>query len=270
MCRGIQPTLGGVIERLLVPRCRYRPIAIAPAPRQLRQKVVGRTICAIERLGKRPLVRLDSGDRIMFEPRMTGLLLIGDAPDRAHLRLGFALRGTDVRELWFWDRRGLGTVRLLSAQEWTTDQRVQRLGQDALRISAAALRQRLGDSQRAIKVALLDQTAVAGIGNLYASEILHEARVHPNLPCRNMTKAQWDRTHAAMRRVLRAAIRYEGSTLNDGTFRNALNQDGSYQNQHRVYGRAGQRCPQCRATTIRRIVQSQRSTFYCPRCQRHG
>jgi formamidopyrimidine-DNA glycosylase len=228
---------------------------------------VGRSIRAIERLGKRPILCLDSGDRIVFEPRMTGLLLIGDAPDRAHLRLGFALRRSAVRELWFWDRRGLGNVRLIRARDWPSDRQLRRLGPDALRISASAFRQRLVDSRRPIKVALLDQVAVAGIGNLYASEILHVARVHPCQACCRITNSQWSRIHAAMRQVLRAAIRYEGSTLNDGTFRNALNQDGSYQNEHRVYERAGQRCPICRTAKIRRIVQAQRSTFFCPNCQ---
>jgi formamidopyrimidine-DNA glycosylase len=68
--------------------------------------------------------------------------------------------------------------------------------------------------------------------------------------------------------VLREAIRYEGSTLGDGTYRNALNESGGYQNEHRVYARAGQTCPTCRRAEIVRIVQAQRSTFFCPRCQR--
>jgi formamidopyrimidine-DNA glycosylase len=72
----------------------------------------------------------------------------------------------------------------------------------------------------------------------------------------------------AVRQVLLTAIRYEGSTLNDGTYRNALNQDGGYQNHHRVYDREGEICPTCGQAEIRRIVQAQRSTFYCPRCQK--
>ena len=70
-----------------------------------------------------------------------------------------------------------------------------------------------------------------------------------------------------MRKVLEPAIRYEGSTLSDGTYRNALSQNGSYQSQHRVYDRAGERCVTCGEETVRRIVQAQRSTFYCGRCQ---
>jgi len=127
---------------------------------------------------------------------------------------------------------------------------------------------RLSASRRAIKVALLDQRAVAGIGNLYASEILHVAGIHPARRCDRLTRAQWQAIADATHGVLEEAIRYEGSTLGDGTYRNALNREGGYQNHHRVYARAGRQCPSCRSSEIKRIVQAQRSTFFCPQCQR--
>jgi formamidopyrimidine-DNA glycosylase len=119
-----------------------------------------------------------------------------------------------------------------------------------------------------VKVALLDQRAVAGIGNLYASEILHAAGIHPARPCRRLTRGQWERIAAAAREVLETAICCEGSTLSDGTYRNALNGEGGYQNHHRVYAKAGVQCSRrgCRGV-IRRIVQAQRSTFFCATCQ---
>jgi formamidopyrimidine-DNA glycosylase len=144
----------------------------------------------------------------------------------------------------------------------------EKLGPDALSLSAAELRARLSHSRRAIKIALLDQRALAGVGNLYAAEILHLARVHPERACVALSKAEWARVHAAMQTVLNTAIEYEGSTLADGTYRNALNESGGYQNHHRVYARAGERCPSCGRAEIQRIVQAQRSTFFCPRCQR--
>lgn len=144
----------------------------------------------------------------------------------------------------------------------------ERLGPDALGLTPKLLRERLGRSKRAIKVALLDQRAVAGIGNLYAAEILHVARVHPELSCARVTKGQWERIVEATLEVLNDAIRCEGSTLSDGTYRNALNDPGSYQSHHRVYDREGQSCPRCPGVvTIRRIVQAQRATFFCPKCQ---
>src|SRR4029077_20463859 len=141
-------------------------------------------------------------------------------------------------------------------------------GPDALALSADELRQRLDRSRRAIKVALLDQRAVAGIGNLYASEILHLAGIHPAKRCDLLTPAQWAEIRARMLEVLELAIRHEGSTLSDGTYRNALNQSGGYQNHHRVYDRAGESCTSCGNAAIVRIVQAQRATFFCPACQK--
>ena len=106
----------------------------------------------------------------------------------------------------------------------------------------------------------------AGIGNLYASEILFSARIDPEHPANGLDDKQVSRLVRATRDVLRTAIRYEGSTLSDGTYRNALNQNGWYQNSHCVYDRAGQPCVVCTAPIVR-IVQAQRSTFFCPACQ---
>jgi formamidopyrimidine-DNA glycosylase len=201
---------------------------------------------------------------------MTGLVLLADPPTREHLRLRMTLSNGSrrQRELMFWDRRGLGSVHLLSPEQ-LAKLRNEKLGPDALAISAEEMRKRLGKNRRAIKVALLDQAAIAGVGNLYASELLHVARVHPERRCNFLTKVQWERIHAAMFDVLQEAIRYEGSTLSDGTYRNALNMAGGYQSAHRVYDKAEFPCPTCR-TPVVRIVQAQRSTFFCPKCQRQS
>ncbi len=170
-----------------------------------------------------------------------------------------------VKQLLFWDRRGLGEVRLLSPQEFAGRCGPDRIGPDALAISVAQLRERLGASRRAIKVALLDQRALAGIGNIYASEILHRAGIHPAQPCLELAPRQWTRLRIEMRRVLREALRDEGSTLGDRTFRNARGGPGRF--CRHVYQRDGQACLRCGRAEIVRIVQAQRSTFFCPACQ---
>jgi formamidopyrimidine-DNA glycosylase len=215
------------------------------------------------------VVHLDSGDAIVMEPRMTGLVLVADPPSREHLRFRCRLSGGDVGELLYWDRRGLGSVRLFSEKEFAATFGPDKIGPDALTVTGEMYREKLGASTRAVKVALLDQRAVAGIGNMYASEILHVAKVHPGRACNRITRAQWAAIADATHEILEAAIRYEGSTLRNGTYRNALNQYGSYQNHHRVYDRGGKPCPRCgEGSEVVRIVQAQRATFFCGACQK--
>jgi formamidopyrimidine-DNA glycosylase len=104
---------------------------------------------------------------------------------------------------------------------------------------------------------------------MYASEIVHLAGVHPAKECSRITRSQWDAIAEATHEILNAAIRYEGSTLRNGTYRNALNQVGGYQRHHRVYDKAGELCSVCGGgSRIVRVVQAQRATFFCPDCQR--
>jgi formamidopyrimidine-DNA glycosylase len=240
---------------------------MVPAKGTFRRQLVGRSIVAVDRIAKRLVLRLDNRRAVVFEPRMTGLVLLADPPDEQHLRLGLKLSHQEHSRLWFWDRRGLGSVKIWSESQLGDELGPDHVGPDALEVTLPELCDRLAGSRRIIKVALLDQTAIAGIGNLYASEILHMAKLHPELPCYRLTQSDWRRVHAALREVLRRAIAYEGSTLSDGTYRNALNQAGSYQKEHRVYGRADQPCVRCGATIVR-AVHGQRSTFFCPICQR--
>jgi len=267
MRRGIAHVAGSSIERVEFLRTKAKPIGVAPNRAGFRRRAVGRQIVDIGRIGKRVVLALDDGQAILFEPRMTGLVLLVAPPTREHLRLRLSLAGGGQKRhaLMYWDRRGLGSVHLLSPGQLAA-LRDEKLGPDALAITAEQLRDRLRRSRRAIKVALLDQAVVAGVGNLYASELLHVAGVHPERRCDLLTARQWQRIHAALLDVLQEAIRYEGSTLADGTYRNALNKAGGYQNEHRVYDKAGRPCPRCGAAIVR-IVQAQRSTFFCRICQ---
>jgi formamidopyrimidine-DNA glycosylase len=198
---------------------------------------------------------------------MTGLVLIDEPPSREHLRFEIRFKSAAHPRLLFWDRRGLGSVRLYRSEEYSAMLAEKRVGIDALSATPGDLISRFGELESPIKVALLDQRRLAGVGNLYAAEILHLAKIHPALPCRRLSPEQWRLVHKVMCRVLRTAIRLEGSTLADGTYRNALNEPGGYQNRHVVYDREGLDCLQCGRERIVRIVQAQRATFFCPGCQ---
>ncbi len=266
MRRGLLPVVGLKITAVEDLRCPRKPIAVTPRLDRIARRLVGTQISSIERLGKRVVVVASSGDRLVIEPRMTGLVLLADPPDPLYLRLKISVAGRGPRAFYFWDRRGLGTVRLYSEQEYAQALGPPKLGPDALTMTAEGYRERLARSKRAIKVALLDQKVTAGIGNLYASELLHVAAIHPAKRCDRLTRAEWQRLADAAIAVLEEAIAHEGSTLGDGTYRNALNKEGGYQNLHRVYAKGGQPCGQC-GGLIARIVQAQRSTFFCATCQ---
>ena len=268
MRRGILHLQGCRIQDADRAPCACRPILIRPRIDVLRRRLSGRRIVAVERMGKRVVLRTEGQLRLVFEPRMTGLVLVADPPSVEHLRFRLDVDSPRSPHLWYWDRRGLGSVQLLDEAEAAQRLGPGQLGPDALDVQLAQLREALGTVRREIKVALLDQKRLAGVGNLYASELLHRARVHPQRRCETLTAAQWRRIHAALLQVLAEAVEHEGSTLSDGTYRNALNQSGAYQNHHAVYDREGERCQVCRRGRIRRIVQSQRATFFCPRCQR--
>ena len=111
----------------------------------------------------------------------------------------------------------------------------KRIGPDATTITAEQLRANLKDRKIAVKVGLLDQKAIAGVGNIYASEILHLCGIDPRRRCNKISKKDWNLVHKKTLLVMETAIRAEGSTLSDGTYRTALNDPGNYQNEHRVY-----------------------------------
>lgn len=267
MVRGIRPYVAGrKLARIRLCRTVCKPIAISPPFATLTRRIAGQTVTAVRRLGKRIIFDFSDGSALAIEPRMTGLVLLTDWPDEEHLRLKFEFDGdADYNAVWFWDRRGLGTVRHFRPGEL---EQATRLGIDALAFTPQDWQACLARTKRAVKVVLLDQAAVAGIGNLYASEILHVAGIDPYRSADTLSQREIGRLQTATLAVLEEAVRYEGSTLGDGTYRNALNKAGGYQNSHRVYQKHGQKCTKCRRGVIARTVQAQRATFHCPRCQK--
>ncbi|MCA9190184.1 MAG: bifunctional DNA-formamidopyrimidine glycosylase/DNA-(apurinic or apyrimidinic site) lyase [Planctomycetales bacterium] len=267
MCRGIAAIVGRRIARVREPKCDFRPISIEPSIRTINNHVAGETIERITRLGKRVCIHTHDW-ALILQPKMTGLVSLTDPPDDEHIRLEIEFEGAPDLRLLFWDRRGLGTVQAMPSSQIDARLIEGKLGPDALQIECEEFCQRIRKTRRPIKVALLDQKLIAGVGNLYASEILHRAAVSPLKLANKISLQRLDLIFECLREVLQTAIEHEGSTLSDGTYRNALNAPGDYQNEHLVYDREGEICQSCRVGRIARIVQAQRSTFYCPKCQR--
>lgn len=230
--------------------------------------VAGRRVVAVARSGKRVLFELSPrpGRRerlwLAVHLRMTGRLIWragGQAGEsRPRHRARFAMDGG---ELLFADTRRFGTFDWYSRPSEAVP-----LGLDPLsaELTVAKLDELLDSSTQELKAWLVRQDRLAGLGNIYASEILHNARLSPFRPAGSLSPAEVRRLHDSTRRILKRAIDHCGTTFSD--FQDARGIEGSYQRYLAVYDRAGLRCRRCRSP-IERSVQQQRSTFFCRSCQ---
>jgi formamidopyrimidine-DNA glycosylase len=236
-------------------------------PRQWRERVLGRCIEGIERRAKYLLFQVP-GSVALFHLGMSGRLGIC-AADMAvelhtHLRLGL----DSGNELRFIDPRRFGTAIVLANLELTRYAPLVRLGADPLAPAALeALLASAARSRTAIRNLLLDQSVLAGVGNIYANEALARSGIRPSRPANRVSKVRLSALAEAVREVLEEALRAGGTTLADGGFVDALGQNGYFAVALRVYGRAGQPCTCCGAAIVRRALTN-RSAYYCPRCQK--
>jgi formamidopyrimidine-DNA glycosylase len=228
-------------------------------------RVAGRRIRRVSRSGKRVLIQF--AGRANGQPlwlavhlRMTGRLIWDEAgpATRPHLRARFAL---DRGALLFIDTRRFGTFDWYRSEEDAAPAGVEPLGST---LSTAKLRQLLRGSRQEIKPWLLRQDKIVGIGNIYASEILHAASISPFREAGSLDRREIGRLRDRTRKILEQAIRNCGTTFSD--FQDARGIEGSYQQFLRVYDRDGERCRRCRCP-IERSIQQQRSTFHCASCQ---
>lgn len=236
------------------------PLGIAP------QALAGRCLLDVGRRGKYLLLRLDDGSVLLMHLGMSGSLSFQVAPPAPGVHDHFDLVTTHGT-LRLHDPRRFGAV-VWSAGENTGPAArllgslgVEPLGSD---FDAARFYLALRGRRASIKQVLMEGDVVVGAGNIYASEALFVAGIHPATPAARLSRARADRLHAALRDVLSRAVAQGGSTLRD--FANALGQTGHFQLQAAVYGRAGQPCTRC-GRLVRQIRQGQRSTYYCPGCQ---
>jgi formamidopyrimidine-DNA glycosylase len=256
--------VGATFTSLLAARADY---VRSPAP-STAHHVEGRRVTGVRRHGKRLLLDLDRGGKMVLHLGMSGRISIVPAatpvPTHTHLRVALD-RGE--RELRMRDPRRFGGVAIGgpgNEPRGRNGARLTDLGEDALRISLAEWRRVLG-RPRAIKALLLDQSALAGLGNIYVDEILWASRIHPLARASDLSTARVEDAYRRRARILDAAIRAGGSTFRD--YRTPAGDRGEFQRWHKVWGRAGEPCLRCGAK-IRRTVVAGRATHTCPRCQR--
>lgn len=243
--------------------------------------IVGRRVGGVGRRGKVVVVDLSSRYSLLIHLKMTGQLvyiptrdesgrigfghpspsLIGDLPDKTSRVIWQLDRG----RLFFNDGRRFGWVRLLPTGLVDESEPVASLGPDALTITTSQLAAGLSGRRRGIKACLLDQTILAGCGNIYADESLWRSRIDPRTPADQLTGRQIGSLRSNLQRVFRLSIDQGGSSSRN--YINAEGRRGDYLSKFgKVYGRAGQPCQRCRQP-IERIVVASRGTHWCPNCQ---
>jgi formamidopyrimidine-DNA glycosylase len=252
-------------------------------PAAMARALTGRTIERVRRVGKH--IVFDFAPEPQRDPKresvqwivhlgMTGRLVVADPamPRPPHTHGVLVLRsgqGSQFKELRFIDARRFGRMGI-HVIEKTPDEAAESLGfrgpgTEPLHISKADFRKLFHGRRTSIKAALLNQTLLHGVGNIYADESLFRAKIRPRRMASRLTTQELDRLHASVQKVLREAIRLGGSSVSD--YVDAAGERGFFQLRHYVYMRTGQPCLVC-GTPIRRIVVAGRGTHYCPVCQR--
>lgn len=260
----LEPQLRGqTIQRVQI---RRPEVAAHPGPEEFCGRLAGQAIVGMNRRGKFLLLLLERGNWIIIHLRMTGCLLLTSAgmPEEPHTHIVFQLESG--RELRFSDTRRFGRLWLLQKGEADRYTGMDKLGLEPFdpALTGAYLSTRLGKHKKPIKACLLDQSVVAGIGNIYADEILFAADIHPARMANSLNRAEWARLAVTIPEQLSFFI--DKNRITPEEYQQTKGQD--YRNTPflRVYGHGGEPCPVCGDTLCRTVIGG-RSSVFCPGCQ---
>jgi len=263
ICRGVRPHI--VDRKVLAVHFSGKKLRLPLPLKKMKDLLLGNRVVAVERRAKYLLFRAENGAVLIIHLGMSGKLGIfpisAEKQKHDHLRL---LLDNDM-EIRFNDPRRFGSVQFLSPEE-SVAEHFSACGVEpfAEAYSVSYLQEKAAKRKQPVKNFLLDGRVVAGIGNIYASEILFMAGILPTRGVHTLSKPQWARIIAATRQVLQEAIRQGGSSISD--FVNFSGEKGYFQNSLSVYGRDGKVCGKC-GKIIKRKVMAGRATFYCNKCQ---
>lgn len=263
VCRGLRPHLEG---RRLVRAEARRPDLRVPLPENFARRMTGREVSAVARRAKYILAHLDGGETMVVHLGMSGrMVILADGASASGSPHDHVLFETDLGErVIFNDPRRFGLITLVETDALDEHRLFAEMGPEPLgnAFSGALLAERFAGRRAPVKAALLDQRVVAGLGNIYVCESLYQAGIAPTRPAGGLSAAECDRLARAVRDVLARAIAAGGSSLRD--YVQASGELGYFQHSFAVYGREGEPCPGCDCGAgVHRIVQSNRSTFYC-------
>lgn len=260
--RGLQKTVvGKKIKSIKV----IFPGIVKQDAKKFKKNVNKSEIRRVSRQGKYILIDLSNGNTILAHLGMTGnfLLVKSSSPRNKHNHL--IIRFYETRkELRYNDQRKFGKIKSFPTSKEENVSELKKLGPESLNISAPDFINLFQKRKGRIKSALLNQQILAGLGNIYADESLFEARIHPAQKIDKLSPQELKRLLQAIQKILKKAIRAGGSSIEN--YYNVNGEIGSFQLQHKVYGREGLSCKRC-GTIIKRIKISQRSSYFCPKCQ---
>ena len=256
--RGLEQVLRG--RRIARVEAR-RPDLRRALPEDLGQRLTGVCVTALRRRAKYGLIDTDRGDTLVFHLGMSGKWRIDPSETAKHDH--FVIETDEGRRIVLNDARRFGSLDLVRTDELEEWPPFKALGPEPLDLDASDLKERLAGRSAAIKLLLLDQSIVAGLGNIYVCEALYRAGIHPKRAGGSVSLNRLRILVASIHDVLDEAIAAGGSTLRD--FASPEGELGYFSKQFAVYDREGRPCP--KGGTVRRIVQGGRSTFYCAKCQ---
>ena len=237
-----------------------------PSIEEFVRRLEGARIEGARRRAKHLIVELGSGDSLVFQLKIGGQLLLVPLVEEPRTALMLVLRLDGDRRLFLRDQTGFSRARVLDAEE--LEERLSSLGPEPLGegFGVEYLRETIGSRRAQIKPLILDQKVVAGIGNIYADEILFDARLHPRRKADTLSDEEWAALRGAIRENLAAGVEHRGTTVR--LYRDVLNRPGEHQNHLRVFEKHGRPCPEgCGGEVVRESVGG-RPTHYCPGCQR--
>ena len=255
-------------SRIAEARVLDRALLEGITPEEFARRLAGATITGARRRAKHLILQLDSGDSLVFQLKIGGQLLLVPPVEEPTTALMLVIGLDGDRRLFLRDQTGFTRARLLNAEE--LEARLSSLGPEPLeeKFGVEYLREILSSRRAQIKPLLLDQKVISGIGNIYADEILYDARLHPRRKANTLSEAEWKALYGAIIKNLRAGVQHRGTTVR--LYRDVLNRAGEHQNYLRVFEKHGKPCPECEGEVVREKVAG-RPTHFCPSCQlEHG
>jgi formamidopyrimidine-DNA glycosylase len=258
-------TVGSRIEDASV---LYPPLVERLAPEEFTRRLVSNTVTGARRRAKHLIVELSSGDAVVFQLKIGGQLLLVPPVEEPKTALMLLLHLDGDRSLFLRDETGYTRARVMNEEE--LEERFAGLGPEPLGegFEVKYLCETLSRRRAQIKPLLLDQKVVAGIGNIYADEILYDARLHPRRKANTLSDEEWKSLHGAILKNLSAGMEHRGTTFS--LYRDVLGRKGCHQDYLRVFLRAGRPCPSgCGGKVVKEKVGG-RATFLCPECQREN